>query len=82
MRERSLTIDLKSSPPDDHTLYLKLLLSIKKRDAMAEAVAWLRHLMSHDIHCPPGLLGVLWECMLAADNLVSDDLTTTLELIS
>ena len=49
---------------------------------MAEAVAWLRHLMSHDIHCPPRLLGVLWECMLAANNLVSDDLTTTLELIS
>ena len=30
--------------------------------------------MNHDIYCPPRLLGVLWECVLDADNLLSDDL--------
>ncbi len=30
--------------------------------------------MKRDIYCPPSLLGVLWECVLDANNLLSDDL--------
>lgn len=54
--------------------YLKALLSIKKHNATVEAVAWLCNLINRDIYCPPSLLGVLWECVLDANNLLSDDL--------
>jgi hypothetical protein len=73
-RERYLTIDIKTSQADDHVPYLKALLSEKKRDATAEAVAWLCHLINRDIYCPPSLFAVLWECMLDPGNLLSDDL--------
>ena len=51
-----------------------MLLSEKRRDATAEAVAWLCHLINRDIYCPPCLLAVLWECVLDPINLPSDDL--------
>ncbi|KAN0132966.1 hypothetical protein V8E53_009331 [Lactarius tabidus] len=73
-REHYLTMDIKTSQADDHVPYLKALLSEKKRNATAEAVAWLCHLIYRDIHCPPSLLAVLWECMLDSGNLLSDDL--------
>ena len=74
LRERYLIIDIKTSPVDDHVPYLKALLSEKRRDATAEAVAWLCHLINRDIYCPPSLLAVLWECVLDSNNLLSDDL--------
>ena len=73
-RERYLSIDVKTSPADDHVPYLKALLSVKKRGATAEVVAWLCYLMNRNIYCPPSLLGVLWECVLDANSLLSDDL--------
>ena len=73
-RERYLTIDIKTAPADDHVHYLKALLSIKKHDATMEAVAWLCYLINRDIYCPSSLVGVLWECVLDANNLLSDDL--------
>ena len=73
-REHHLTIDVKASPVDDRVPYLKALLSVMKRDATAEAVAWRCYLTDRDIYCPPRLLGVLWECVLDANNLLSDDL--------
>ncbi|KAH9031782.1 hypothetical protein EDB85DRAFT_1958421 [Lactarius pseudohatsudake] len=73
-RERYLTLNVKTAPADDHVPYLKVLLSIKVQDATAEVVAWLCYLMKRDIYCPSSLLGVLWECVLDANNLLSDDL--------
>lgn len=73
-RERYLTLDVKTAPTDDHVPYLKALLSIKVQGATAEVVAWLCYLMKRDIYCPSSLLGVLWECVLDANNLLSDDL--------
>ncbi|KAH9068462.1 hypothetical protein EDB83DRAFT_2263052 [Lactarius deliciosus] len=73
-RERYLTLDVKTAPADDYVPYLKALLSIKVQDATAEVVAWLCYLMKRDIYCPSSLLGVLWECVLDANNLLSDDL--------
>ncbi|KAF8273294.1 hypothetical protein EI94DRAFT_1298434 [Lactarius quietus] len=73
-RERYLTIDVKTSPADDHVPYIKALLSVKQRDATTEAVSWLCYLMNRDIYCPPSLLGVLWECVLDTNHLLSDDL--------
>ncbi|KAH9178119.1 hypothetical protein EDB89DRAFT_1929355, partial [Lactarius sanguifluus] len=73
-RERYLTLDVKTAPADDHVPYLKALLSIKAQDATTEVVAWLCYLMKRDIYCPSSLLGVLWECVLDANNLLSDNL--------
>jgi DUF1365 family protein len=65
-------IDIKTSQADDHVPYLKASLSGNRRDATAEAVARLCHLINRDIYCPPSLLAVLWECVLDLGNLLSD----------
>ena len=67
-RERYLTMNVNSVSVDDHVPYLNALLSLKKEDATTEAVAWLCHLMKRDIYCTPGLLEVLWDVVLNADN--------------
>jgi hypothetical protein len=58
--------------------YLKTLLSLKRQDAMAEAVAWLCYLMRRDIYCSPSLLEVLWHVVLNADKVLSDNLKETI----
>ncbi|KAH9960907.1 hypothetical protein BC827DRAFT_1267959 [Russula dissimulans] len=67
-RELYLTRDVNSITVDNHVSYLKALLSLKKQDATIEAIAWLCYLMKRDIYCPPGLLGILWDVVLNADQ--------------
>jgi len=82
-RELYLTRDVNSISVDSHVPYLKALLSLKKLDATMEAVAWLCYLMKRDIYCPPGLLGVLWDVVLNADQAFPDHLKEkVMELIS
>jgi len=71
-RERYLTMDVNSVSQDDHVPYLKALLSVKKQDAVVEAVAWLCYLMKRDIYCTPCLLGVFWDAVLIADEALPD----------
>ena len=77
-RERYLTLDVNTSSPDDHESYLKTLLSLNKQDTMMEVVAWLCFLMNRDIYCSPSLLEVLWDVVLTADKVLSDDLKETI----
>jgi hypothetical protein len=71
-RERYLTIDVDSCSQDNHVPYLKALLSLKKQDAVMEAVAWLCYVMKRDIYCTPRLLGVFWDVVLDADKALPD----------
>jgi len=71
-REQYLTIDVDSCSQDSHVPYLKALLSLKKQDAVMEAVAWLCYVMKRDIHCTPRLLGVFWNAVLNTDKALSD----------
>ncbi|KAI0303702.1 hypothetical protein B0F90DRAFT_1314266 [Multifurca ochricompacta] len=73
-RERYLNLEANTVSADDHVPYLKALLSLNKHGATTEAVAWLCHLMKRDIYCPPGLLNVLWDVVLSADRVLSEDL--------
>ncbi|KAH9972059.1 hypothetical protein BGW80DRAFT_1316170 [Lactifluus volemus] len=77
-RERYLTLDVNTSSPDDHEPYLKTLLSLNKQDTMMEVIAWLCFLMKRDIYCSPNLLEVLWDVVLTADKVLSDDLKETI----
>ena len=65
-------MDVNTVSQDDHVPYLKALLSVRKQDAMVEAVAWLCYLMKRDIYCTPSLLGVFWDVVLNTDKNLSD----------